>query len=145
MTVCAACPAPITRSSTGLCKKCAARRRWANPEQRAVMSESMQRAAKRRCECPEELERMRSIMRNVRALVTPEIRAKAAASMIETKMHWCPVEHRALNRRLRREGYGIADRKVMIADLVRAEARRLIAANENGMIERERRRQRDAY
>lgn len=88
---------------------------------------------------------MRSIMRNVRALVTPEIRAKAAASMTETVMFWCPVEHRMLNRRLRREGYGLAERKVMIADLVRMEARRVIAANENGMIERERRRQRDAY
>jgi hypothetical protein len=128
-----------------MCRQCAAKRRWADPAQRAALAETMKVAAQRRCQRPEELERMRGIMRNVRTLVTPAVRAKAAETMVETVMAWCPPAHRELNRKLRREGFNIAERKSMIAELVRQEARRIIAANENGMIERERRRRREAY
>jgi len=74
----------------------------------------------------------------------PASQAKRSQSLTATKLAHIPAADRDTYRILAKK-VGAKTAEQMLADQRQAEARRILAANENGMVERERRRQREAY
>lgn len=74
----------------------------------------------------------------------PESQAKRAKSVSAAKLAHIPAADRDIYRILAKK-VGAKTAEQMLVEQRQTEARRIIAANENGMIERERRRQREAY
>ncbi len=146
---CIDCPNPISRQSkTGRCRPCSFKVLQANPEAQA---KSLAALAARNA-CPEARKLMvagskiagakrkadpvtRAKLvengkiygkRNFTKAHTAEANAKRAISVRATHLAWCPEEYWPLNRALRDNKLGLAERKAMIADEIkRAEAKRL--------------------
>lgn len=106
---CLDCAAPISRKSTGRCRRCAMTEVNRRPEKIARVAEQF---GKRRPSIPAPVGD--ALVRRNEAIRRAHLR-------------WCPQRHWALNERLRRRGYRLVERKAMIADLVRAEDARAVA------------------
>jgi hypothetical protein len=149
---CSDCPAPISRSSRGRCRPCAAayvngcpeiarRRRaalaakFADPSFRAeqaarlAVSASTPRAIRLRRERGKEQAREVLFRPDVRAhTMRPEARARAGRSVSERALGWCPVARREEYRHL------VRDKRIPAA-----EARAIILAELPGSVEHARR------
>ncbi|MGI4958203.1 MAG: hypothetical protein ACRYGI_11495 [Janthinobacterium lividum] len=131
VVICSAstCATPITRrATTGMCGKCAAKARWSDPAKCEAHRQGAVRGAKARLERPGERERMQQQILVARAALTPDVYQRANATRDVNVMGWCPPQYRKLNAALRHQNYLLAERKVMIGDLVVSEERRRIAA-----------------
>lgn len=128
-------------------------RRWAAPGAREYQAAVCRASVKKREANPESREKVRANgLRQVANLLSPEVKArshsaeainKRVASLIETRLGWCPPEHRDAYRELRRKrGMTAAEAKRVTLDEIaiakrRAEARlspfeRQCRALENG-------------
>lgn len=175
-THCKVCGKPVSRQSKkGFCKPCSARHLHADPQivaNRAaaiaefcarpeVVEENRRRIAAYMANMPEaDREARRAHGHRLfkryldtpenRALVTsPEIRAKVAARVTETRLGWCPPEWRAEYERLiRSKRLPAAEARAVIEAELKGtveHARREIASRELSARLREERRQREAY
>jgi hypothetical protein len=139
---CSDCPASITvQSKTGRCRRCATLRSNADPAMiaRRVEGNRLRRdtdpasrerhaqgcrdAAVRRMQDPVVAERMRlngvEFGRwNFWRVQTPAAREKAKAGLRRAHLAWCPEEFWALNRKLKRNGYRLPNRKRIILEQV---------------------------
>jgi hypothetical protein len=80
-------------------------------------------AAARRLEDPIEAAKLRQIghdhgKANFRLAYAPEIVRKRAQLMSDRLLAWCPVEFRAMNQKLKRQGHRLPARQQIIADRV---------------------------
>ena len=148
-----ACGRPIGKTNTtGVCKRCrliamnrdpeviarrtaTQRATLAKPEMRQKRSE--ERAAWHKA-APEEYKTwLRERGKHLQALsaaagtvYSPEVRARAGAKNSLRRVPWCPLEHRALNRKMKALGYTEEERRGIIEAEVEgtaAHAKRAIA------------------
>jgi hypothetical protein len=130
-----------TQSKTGRCHRCAclhnnrdreiraragrslSQTYASNPEVRQRHTEACRRANARRMADPEQVEQCRRQGRKVAALQyvanrTPEQRARDVQAQVRAAVPWCPPEHLALNRELKRKGIPLPERRRIILEMV---------------------------
>lgn len=121
MNVCIDCTNPITRSASGRCKSCAAKARHRHPVMYAEFCAAAKRGADTRMAKVGERERLQQSMLSVRHQPVGEAELRRRAAIKHTMIGWCPEHLRDYAMKLKRQGYKLAERKVMIAGEVRRE------------------------
>lgn len=65
---------------------------------------------------------------NLAQTLTPECRKRVGEAIRRARLAWCPEQHWPLNEKLKRTGVRLAERKVMIAEMIAAQERNRLAA-----------------
>lgn len=123
---CSDCPAPISHSSAGRCRACAARAKYADPAARQTMSAAKKRALadpeKRGRVVSTAAENLRQWHKATTRDWSAHHRARAAA-----RRAWCPADRWTDYQALRRQS-GADQAKAMILDeMARVERKRIAA------------------
>lgn len=126
---CFDCSAPISRQSKGRCRPCGMAMVNRTPEKRQLVAAAM-RARRADPVFEAKMEAARPIA---------HARTKA------TRLAWCPRQHWETNEYLRRRGIKLEERKRLIADTVKHEGKRAVAAQVLKMQRKHEREMREAY